>query len=192
VTAIFILLRHLNYSTGVLRGFAALGLVIACLAGFSMGRVYLMPSRPALNTMLLPTLYFALSVTLGCYVMSFWVAILEKDEIIITKLRQWAFGALAFETLTVAAYVIYLASSKPDPVLSTLRLLKGDLALVFWVALVLVGLLIPMLMTARNNFAKRIQPSILSTALGLIAVMIGGGAISVFVNAVKISTKKIY
>ncbi len=157
---------------------AAIGLIVAVVVTFSTGRIYVLGSRPAWNTYIIPILYVATAAALGMFAMYIWTVLKEKDELLIQKVNKAAFFAQIGFAVMVLAYVIYLAAAPfPDPSRSPQRLLAGDLAWLFWGAVVLIGLAIPMIMTVRR---MKGQPggSILTVPVtGLICTLVGSATI---------------
>ncbi len=173
-----LLLLWKDASVQARKNVAALGFVFAVLMTFSTGRIYVLGSRPAWNTYIIPILYVATAVALGLFAMYIWTVVKEKDELIIKQVNKAALFAQIGFAVMVLAYVIYLFTAPfPDPSRSPQRLLAGDLALLFWGAVVVVGLIIPMILTIRQMKEKP-GGSILTVPItGLICTLVGSGTI---------------
>lgn len=177
VVLIYIVVMNLGYSAQVRKIVATVGLVLAVILAFAMGTTYILPARPAWNTWLLPFLYVASAAVLGLFTMYIWTVVRKEDEATVMAVNRAVVIALAVEAVLVVAYVIYLAMAPfPNPIRSAGRLLAGDLAPVFWGGLVVVGLLIPLGLTAWLLVTKKVLPSLGVAAVGLVCVLVGGGA----------------
>jgi DMSO reductase anchor subunit len=154
---------------------ATLGVIPATLLAFAVGYTYVMPSRPAWNTMILPLLYLVSAAIMGC----FSIAMLRsrtKDAGAAVSLRKITMTFLGIQAILTVAYVGHLALAPyPDATRSAARILSGDLALLFWAGLVLIGLLAPMLIMLRAKKAGAIS----GASAGLLCVLIAGIAFRV-------------
>jgi len=175
----YILALRAGSSAATRKGIATVGLVLAAMLAFIVGYSYVLPSRPAWNTLLLPLLFIASAAVLGCFCFYLWAALRGADEGTIAGLNRATLIALAAQAVLLIAFLVHLAASPfPNPTRSPLRLLAGDLALVFWVGLVLIGLLVPGLLAMRSRTGKAsgLAP-VVAAALGLICVVVGGIAL---------------
>ncbi len=175
---VYIILMRLGYSAQARKIVATIGLVLAVILAFALGGSYVLPARPAWNTWLLPLLYLASAAVLGVFTMYIWAAVREKEAPLVMAVNKATLIALAVQAVVVVAYVVYLAVAPfPNPLRSASRLLAGDLAPVFWGGLVVVGLLIPLGLTAWFFAAKkRVLPSVVVAEVGLVCVLGGGVA----------------
>ena len=157
---------------------AAIGLIIAVLLAAWGGWMYFLPSRPAWYTILWPILYIVSAAVLGIFVMYIWSLLAKEDTRTIRTINQAAIISLSIQVVLVIAYVVFLATNRfPHESRSPLRLFAGDLAVTFWVGLILVGLLIPLALTAWYRLQKKpFEPSLGLVVLGFVCVVIGAAA----------------
>ncbi len=174
VIVTYIIMLRRNASVQAKRTVALTGFVLAVVVAFAVGRSYVLPSRPAWNTWLLPLFYLASAAVLGLYVVTMWIAI-RKEQSYSRMANRVALIALIVQALLLAAYVVYLAYAPfQNPLRSPSRLLTGDLALVFWGAVVVVGLLIPFGLTGWvSNKASTVSPMLIAI-VGTVCVLLGG------------------
>jgi DMSO reductase anchor subunit len=149
---------------------ATLGVIPAALLAFAVGYTYVMPSRPAWNTMILPLLYMTSAAVMGC----FSIAVLlsrAKDAVTANSLSKITMVFLGIQAVLTVAYIGHLTRAPyADVTRSAARVLGGDLGLLFWAGLVLIGLLAPMLIMIR---AKK-SGEIIGASTGLLCVFIAG------------------
>lgn len=152
---------------------AIVGLIAAVLLVFSTGHLYVLGARPAWNTYILPILYLAMAAPLGLFAMYIWL-VQKGENAEIQPLNKAAFYSLIVLTLVIIAYIIYLfAAPFPDPTRSPLRLLTGDLAFLFWGAVVLLGLIVPAAIAFRNMKDGASANGITMPVVALLAVVAG-------------------
>jgi formate-dependent nitrite reductase membrane component NrfD len=156
---------------------ATLGLLIAIGLAFVNGLIYVLPARPAWNTLLWPFIYLASASALGLLTMYVWTALRKEEADVINGINSGALVTLAIHALLVVAYVIFLAAAPFHSVSqSTMSFLVGDMAWVFWNGVLLLGLVIPMWLTFR---LRTLKPKVfLNTAgIGLACTCVGVVAI---------------
>ncbi len=154
--------------------------------------MYFLPSRPAWHTILWPLLYIASSALMGIFLMYLWTLVTHEDESLVHNINRWAVIALVVDVALIVAYLIFLALTPfPHVTRSPMRLLGGDLALVFWIGLVLVGIVVPFILTGRALLSKRpVYPSALLVALAFLCVVAGGLAMRSIMYAVGTSIEQ--
>jgi formate-dependent nitrite reductase membrane component NrfD len=129
--------------------------------------IYLLPSRPSWNTWLLPLTLLASSLTNGL-MLAWALAVLVPQQAgetgrpdLAGKLRGWSLPVLVVYAVISVAFFLFLAGkASPVPAVGLTgglvpatgpvglsRLLTGDLALLFWLGLVVVGLIAPAALT---------------------------------------------
>jgi DMSO reductase anchor subunit len=172
---VYLLMLTRGSSDSSRRAEATVAAVAAVVLSFQVGHTYVMASRPAWDTIILPLLYMATAAVMGCAALSFFTA-LKKDEES-TRRSAWAtLIALAVELSLVIAYVAHLSSAPfADASRSASRVLSGSLAGLFWAGLILCGLLVPIVLSwlLRSQKAGRLSP--LTGAAIALAAVIGGG-----------------
>lgn len=157
---------------------AALGLICAILLAAWGGWMYYLPSRPAWYTILWPLLYIVSATLLGIFVMYIWTLLTKEDTSTVRTINQAAVITLIIQVVLVIAYVIFLAVNRfPHESRSPFRLFAGDLAVTFWIGLVLVGLLAPLVLTTWYQIRKKpFEPSLGLAVLGFVCVAVGAVA----------------
>jgi len=157
------------------RAEATVTAVPAVVLSFQVGHTYVMASRPAWDTIILPLLYMATAAVMGCCALSLFAA--QKKEVGTTRRAAWAtLISLAVELVLIIAYVAHLSSAPfADASRSADRVLSGNLAALFWIGLVLCGLLVPVVLSwlLRSQKAGWLSP-FTSAAIALAAVLGGG------------------
>ncbi len=172
---VYIAMMWRGSSVGARKTVAVVGLVLTLVLVIRMGSSYVLPARPAWNTFLLPLLYVASAAVLGLFTVYVWAA-RKEEKATVTGVNKATLIALAIQALVVIGYVIFLAAAPyQDPSRSAIRLLAGDLALAFWLGVVVIGLAVPLALTMRVQTAKEKAGKVLSiAALGLGCVLVGG------------------
>jgi anaerobic dimethyl sulfoxide reductase subunit C (anchor subunit) len=176
----------------VCRVIASVGVVPAVLLAFAVGYTYVLPSRPAWDTFILPLLYLASAAAMGC----FGIRILLKrmiDPVVKTQVDWITLAALLVEAVLLFAYLIHLAVAPyPDISRSASRVLTGNLVLLFWGGVVLVGLLLPafLVWSGRSN-SRMLSPSS-RTVWGFICVLLGAIAFRVLMFDVGSSIRQFF
>ena len=167
----YILALRRNASAQSRRLVATISMIPALALAFAVGDSYVMASRPAWNTLLLPLLYVASAAVMGCFATAVLFARfnLAPPE----KLKPATVCALIVQAVLIIAFLIHMAAAPYWEISrSASRVLYGDLAPLFWVGLVLVGLLIPafLLQRARKDAPPRFA------SFGLACVLMAGVA----------------
>jgi len=137
---VYIILLRLGYSVQARKIVATIGLVLAVILAIVLGKNYVLASRPAWNTWLLPLLYLTSAAVLGLFTMYIWAAVREKEAPVVMAVNKAALIAVVVEAVVIVGYVAFLAvAPHAHPLRSPVRLVSGDLALVFWGGVVLLG-----------------------------------------------------
>jgi anaerobic dimethyl sulfoxide reductase subunit C (anchor subunit) len=185
---LYILALRRKAADGVRKGLATVGMVPAVCLAFAVGYTYVMPSRPAWDTLILPLLYLASAAVMGCFAYAGLAARRGDGENPENpKGRSGGKAALAFlliQAALTAGYVIYLTlAPHPDATRSAGRVLAGNLAPLFWIGIVIFGLLAPGWLAARAKSGAW---------LGLLCVLLGGVAFRVLMFAVGSSVRAFF
>jgi anaerobic dimethyl sulfoxide reductase subunit C (anchor subunit) len=166
------------------RRIATVGTLPAVMLAFAVGDTYVLSSRPAWDTLILPTLYVVSAAVMGCFSLSLLVAHSKSADAATETapvVDLATLVALAVQGVLLIAYLVHLAIAPyPDETRSATRVLAGNLAPLFWIGLVLIGLLIPFVLTTK--FRTKISANLSSLAsakLGLICVLVAGVAFRV-------------
>ena len=175
---VYIILIRMGYSAQARKIVAIIGLVLGVILAIVMWSNYLLAARPAWNTWLVPLLYVASAAVLGLFTIYIWATVSKEEEATVMGVNKATLIALAVQAVVMVAYVVFLAVAPyPHALRSPARLLGGDMALAFWGGVVVIGLLIPLGLTAWFMTAKKkVVPSLTVAVVGLICVLVGGVA----------------
>jgi DMSO reductase anchor subunit len=183
LAALLIALYGLSLLTGFLPAIgrkilATVGLIVAIMLAAWGGWMYFLPSRPAWHTILWPLMYILSAAVMGIFAMYIWSLVSREDSETVSAINQAAAIALAIQVVLIVAYVIFLALNRfQHTSRSPLRLLAGDLVITFWIGIILVGMLIPLLLTTWHQLRKQpFKPSLGPAVLGFVCVVIGAVA----------------
>lgn len=151
---------------------ATLGTIPAVLLAFAVGYTYMMPSRPAWDSWILPLLYLASAAVMGCFCIAALLADDEHEEYPDSAaLTKTSLMFLGIQAILIMAYIGYLGNAPyPAASRSLTRLLMGDLGPLFWIGLVLLGFLVPFIIMLR---AKKSE-SLSEIRYGLMCVLMAG------------------
>ena len=138
-----------NAGDNTMRALATVGLVPALVLAIAVGASYLMPAKPAWDVVALPLLSITSAFVMGA--LTVFAAMLlakapaETDrEKAVSLMKKIALVAIG---LQVIAVVVYLGSVAGAPFQeysrSAARIMSGDLALLFWLAVIALGLAVP-------------------------------------------------
>lgn len=123
---------------------AVLGLVLPVVAGAS----YLIAARPAWDSAALPLMYLGAGLAMGMLLMCGLVLLRGNAKEDGGFALRLALAGVVIMIVTVVAYVIWIAVAPYQaPSRSIARLLSGDLAVMFWLGVVAVGLIAPAALT---------------------------------------------
>jgi anaerobic dimethyl sulfoxide reductase subunit C (anchor subunit) len=192
----FVQLRRSGDANKVIKIIAA---VLSLVLVLVMSHSYLMPSIPAWNTILLPIYYVLHAVLLGVLVTVALLAINKSESAQGSRLNTVALVALVVFALSIVAYVLYFTSLSSgaysdvlhvdtttvpplDPATIGTRILSGDLALLFWGAVIVIGLVLPLvslLIARKASGTKAVSLISSSVIIGIVLVIAGGLAFRV-------------
>lgn len=172
---IYIIMIARGSSMGARKTVAIIGFVLAVLLGIRMGANYVLPARPAWNTFLLPLIYVVSAAVLGLFIAYVWASREGEDHV--RNVNKAALIALAIQAVVFIGFLIYLAVVLPQhPLRSPARLFAGDMSLAFWLGVVVLGLVVPVVLTTWSQVVKGKVSSIMVATVGLICVLVGGVA----------------
>lgn len=148
VTIAYLVLSRKDYPgaskvLGIIGG--VVGLVLSPIAGAS----YLIAARPAWDSIALPLMYLGAGLALGFTLMAALVLLKGKAAEEGGFALKLALAGVIIMAVTVIAYVVWVAIAPYQaPSRSIERLISGDLALMFWLGVVVVGVVVPVALTA--------------------------------------------
>lgn len=155
MTLVYVILSRKDYPgpTKVFGILAAVGgLVLPLVAGAS----YMMPARPAWDSFALPLMYLGTGLGMGFVLAAAFVFMKGDSEDEKLALKLAGIGVVC-SVAVMLIYVIWIAVAPyPDASRSVMRLFAGDLALAFWIGVVVIGIGCPIafMYLARQNAAK--------------------------------------
>jgi DMSO reductase anchor subunit len=186
-------------------GWIALG--VSVLLVIVMSNSYNMAARPLWNTPLLWLYYLANAVLFGSLAVALIAAVKKTDAKLALQLSL-AGGALTL--VATAAYALYIPSTASaftsvgsyfdpthptkamaDPAAALSGFLSGDLALLFWVGVVIAGVLIPLLL-AFLALKKSATPLLALAAISLVVAIAGAVCFRVIFYALGFSVFVFY
>ena len=142
VTLAYAVLARKDYP-GAAKVLGILGLVAGLVLPLVAGASYMMPARPAWDSLTLPLMYLGTGLGLG-FTLSAAVACLRGDDDEAPLALRLALVGVAVSVVTMLAYVAWIAMAPfPAESRSIGRLLSGSLALEFWLGAVLLGMAAP-------------------------------------------------
>ncbi len=195
----FILIRRGGEEASPNKALAAISIVASLCLVIVMSHSYMMPSIPSWNTVLLPLYYLLNSAVLGGFSFALLLALFDKENQN-GKIALIILGSLVALAIIIFAYVAFFGSvsyesrlwwdaaagpvdsagnataiADPDPSAIAVRILVGDLAGLFWGAVVVIGLALP-LFASVLMWVKRSDPKVVIGVViaALVCLVIGG------------------
>jgi anaerobic dimethyl sulfoxide reductase subunit C (anchor subunit) len=162
-----------NVAEGLRKPLAWAGLVLAVVSVFFIAEIYRLPARPSWDTLLLPVTMLLSSLLNGLLLALALLALAPRDRgegeraAPAARLSRWALPVLA--VFAVVAVVFFLMAAAQAGGVN--RLLTGDLAVWFWLGLVVIGLAAPgfLVWSARKTGVAGMQ-----AVLAFVMVVVGG------------------
>lgn len=138
-------------SPATLRVLALVGIVPALVVTFAVGSSYLMVARPAWNVMALPFISITAALSMGSLtVLAIHALTAGKakdalgEALAAKRLSMVTIATIALQAVAVIVYVASVATAPyQDPTRSAVRMISGDVALLFWIAVVTLGIVVP-------------------------------------------------
>lgn len=123
---------------------AILGLVLPVVAGLS----YLMAARPAWDSITLPLMYLGAGLGMGMSLMAGLVLLKGKAAEEGGFALKLALAGVLIMAVTAAAYVVWIAVAPYQAASRSIeRLISGDMAVMFWAGVVVIGIVVPVALT---------------------------------------------
>lgn len=147
VAIVYLVLARKDYP-GASKVFGVIGGVVGIVLSPIAGASYLIAARPAWDSIALPLMYLGAGLALGFTLMAALVLLKGKAAEEGGFALKLALAGVVIMAVTTVAYVIRIAIAPyQDPSRSIERLISGDLALMFWVGVVVVGVVVPVALT---------------------------------------------
>jgi DMSO reductase anchor subunit len=134
-----------NVMASLRKYLAYLGLALAVLSVFMVAEIYRLPARPAWNNLLLPVTMLLSSLINGLLLALALLALAPKADGEEdragprTRLTSWVLPLLVVYAVVAVVYFLIAATRG----IGLGRLLAGDLALGFWIGLIVIGFILP-------------------------------------------------
>ncbi|MBP2656550.1 MAG: Psr/DMSO reductase-like protein chain [Firmicutes bacterium] len=173
---VYLLALRRNASDATCKMIGTIGAVLAVGLAFVNGDAYVMASIPAWNTWILPVLYVASAAVMGCFSIDMLLVRSEDADITtLAKVNRVTLIALIIQAILIVAYLVHIAIAPyPDVTRSVTRVLAGNLAILFWGGMVLLGLVVPTALVTK--FSRKNNAPLTSVKFGLVSVLVAGVA----------------
>ena len=143
VSLVYLILAKKDYP-GVSKVLGVLGALLGLVLPLVAGASYLIAARPAWDSAALPLMYLGGGLAMGMTLMAGLVLLRGKASEEGGFALKLALAGVVIMVVTSVAYVVWIAVAPYQaPSRSIERLLAGDLAVMFWLGVVVVGLVAP-------------------------------------------------
>lgn len=123
--------------------FGIIGAVVGVVLPLVAGATYVMAARPVWDTFLLPVMFLGTSVGMG-FLLACALVFMKGDEDDKRFALTLALAGVVVMAVAMVLYVAWIAMAPhADESRSIMRLVAGDLALAFWLGVVVVGIVAP-------------------------------------------------
>ena len=147
VTLVYAVLARKDYPTAS-KVLGILALVAGLVLPLTAGASFMMPARPAWDTLTLPLMYLGTGLGMGCTLAAALACTQDDTEDAPLAVRI-AVIAVACSIVAMVAYVAAIAAAPfAHESRSIERLLSGSLALEFWLGVTVAGILLPAILVA--------------------------------------------
>lgn len=128
---------------GAAKVFGIIGAVVGVVLPLVAGATYVMAARPVWDTFLLPVMFLGTSVGMG-FLLACALVFMKGDEDDKRFALTLALAGVVVMAVAMVLYVAWIAMAPhADESRSIMRLVAGDLALAFWLGVVVVGIVAP-------------------------------------------------
>lgn len=146
VSLVYLVLAKKDYP-GASKVFGIIGAVLGLVLPVVAGASYLIAARPAWDSFTLPLMFLGSGLGIGMTLMAALVVLRGKADEAAFAVKLALVGVVAMVVLSLA-YVVWIALAPYQaPSRSIERLISGDLALAFWLGVIVVGLALPVALT---------------------------------------------
>lgn len=123
--------------------FGIIGAVVGVVLPLVAGATYVMAARPVWDTFLLPVMFLSTGVGMG-FLLACALVFMKGDEDDKRFALTLALAGVVVMAVAMVLYVAWIAMAPhADESRSIMRLVAGDLALAFWLGVVVVGIVAP-------------------------------------------------
>ena len=159
VVLVYLIAVARKASSVTLRVLAIVGIVPALAVIFAVGSSYLMVARPAWDVMALPLVSITAALSMGSVPVLAIFALTagrakNTPDVAATSKRMGAAAAalIVAQALAVVAYTVSVAVAPyQDSTRSAVRMVSGDMALLFWGLVVFLGIVVPFAVVLIRN-----------------------------------------
>ena len=128
---------------GAAKVFGIIGAVVGVVLPLVAGATYVMAARPVWDTFLLPVMFLSTGVGMG-FLLACALVFMKGDEDDKRFALTLALAGVVVMAVAMVLYVAWIAMAPhADESRSIMRLVAGDLALAFWLGVVVVGIVAP-------------------------------------------------
>lgn len=148
VAFIYVILSRKDYP-GASKVLGVIGAILGILLPVVAGASYLISARPAWDSAALPLMYLGAGLAMGMLLMCGLVLLRGKAAEEGGFALRLALAGVVIMIITAVAYLVWVAIAPfQAPSRSIDRLISGDLAVMFWLGVVVIGLVAPAAFTA--------------------------------------------
>lgn len=168
---IYILALRRGAAASTCKTIGCIGGVLSVILSFVNGDAYVMAAIPAWNTMTLPLVYVASAGVMGALAIGTILALDNENsnDELHGYIKKNVTITIGIFTLLLVTYLIFVANAAfPAPSRSLSRILGGDIALVFWGGIIILGIIIPFILVRKST---KIDNSI---KIALVSALLGG------------------
>lgn len=142
IALVYLVLAKKDYP-GVSKVFGVLGGIVGLVLPFVAGSSYLIAARPAWDSIALPLMFLGAGLALGMTLMAGLVLLRGKAAEEGGFALKLALAGVVIMAVTTVAYVVWIAIAPYQaPTRSIDRLISGDLAVMFWAGVVVIGIVV--------------------------------------------------
>lgn len=148
VSLVYLILAKKDYP-GASKVFGVIGAVLGLVLPFVAGASYLIAARPAWDSVALPLMFLGGGLAIGMTLMCGLVLLrgnAAEDGGFALKL---ALAGVIIMAVTSIAYVVWIALAPYQAESRSIeRLISGDMAVMFWAGVVVIGIVVPVALAA--------------------------------------------
>ena len=192
VAAAYLVAAGRKASSGVLRALAVVGVVPALVVVFAVGSSYLMVARHAWDVPALPIASVTAALSMGAVTVLAIDAFTARgardaagEERAASRMGVATLALIGIQAVAVAAYAASVATAPyQEASRSAARMLAGDMAPLFWLAVVVLGVAVPFAATLAQRRGLALAASGEAVARSRAGVTLGVAALCMVVAVI--------
>ncbi len=192
VAAAYLVAAGRKASSGVLCALAVVGVVPALVVVFAVGSSYLMVARPTWDVPALPIVSVTAALSMGAVTVLAIDAFTARgardtagEERVASRMGVATLALIGIQAVAVAAYAASVATAPyQEASRSAARMLAGDMAPLFWLAVVVLGVAVPFAATLAQRRGLALAASGEAVARSRAAVTLGVAALCMVVAVI--------